>query len=148
MVSLYTQRRINRIIEFRELHVTVPVPIRQLVQDEGWRLVFRSRMHPLYGFAIAKGPHKVMFVSEDIGHVAQRFVMGHELAHDLGDHVGSFHLCGEWGWANMKQEIVADSIAADLLIPDWAVEEYREIELIAAACEVPEWLVLRKLGES
>lgn len=145
-LSRRATERIQRLIEFRSLHAVTPVPIRQIINDEGWRLLFREQIHPLYGFAVIRGQHKIMTVSADVSYPAQRYVMAHELAHEINEDPGILHVCGEGDWLESRSEREADEIAAWLLIPDSAMERYTTAAAIAAACQVPERLVRIRAG--
>lgn len=124
--------------------MALPVPIRQIARDEGWRIHYTERLAPLYGFAVVHGSVHLMQINADVTDPYQRFAIAHEMGHVLnGDRV-SLHLCAAGGrlaqWTSRRMERQADLAAARLLIPPAAFEA-GSIAEIAAACEVPRELV-------
>lgn len=141
-------RAVRRLIVRHGLHGPgdIPVPIRQVVADDGWSLHFREGLAPLLGIAGILEGVQVMWINADVSRPYQRFAMGHEMGHWLCGHISTVQLCVEHddrfaSWVSRRQERQADLAAAHILIPPWTLREFGSLHEIAAACEVPVELV-------
>lgn len=144
---------VQSLIDRYQLHrpPLVPVPIRSVAESEGWDVALNYQMRSLWGLAVAHGGIRLMWVNGRLAPSWQRMVIAHELGHWLmgdfesgltfeasigqSDHPGI-------GWMSRRIERRAYVVASWLLIPSWVMAEYDERpDVIAAVCDVPEWLV-------
>lgn len=80
-----------------------------------------------------------VILNSGLGPMDARVAYAHEVGHGLCHHVGMMSSLA-LGLED-KHEREAWEIASLLLIPERVVLEEKEVVRIAAACEVPEWLV-------
>lgn len=136
--------RVRALIDAYDLHGgPLPVPVRWLAACEGWLIHYRSRITPLYGYAIVLGGVRLMVINEDVAEPTQRVTIAHELAHDLLGHTQVVDLFGprfaSYGLSDMidrRQERDADIAAACLLIPPRAAEGCEHVGELASRCGV------------
>lgn len=147
------QHGIAELLARADLHRpgVLPVSIRQLARDEGWRVFYTERLWPLYGFAVVKGMTRLMWVNADVAPAYQRFAIAHEMGHVLLEAGDALHLCspaqtGFSRWVRQRAERQASIVAAHLLIPAWVPDDVESRAAIAHACEVPEELVALRFG--
>ncbi len=140
-----TRERVRETIALYDVHATLPVPIRQLARDTGWDVRFRERMSPVLAWATRESGQPVMGVNASISTIYQRYAMGHEIGHELAGHLRTG---GTWTLSSCltrrdrdPHEAVADAIAALLLVPAYALDDWETTGAIARACEVPRRLV-------
>lgn len=138
---------IRELIARYHLHsrLALPVPIRQVAEDEGWRLVYREGLAPLYAFAVVHRSARLIYINADVDRTYQRAAIAHEIGHSLNGDLGILQLCAasrsQAAWTTSRQERQADLAAAHILIPPWTLREFGSLHEIAAACEVPVELV-------
>ncbi|MCS7294381.1 MAG: ImmA/IrrE family metallo-endopeptidase, partial [Dehalococcoidia bacterium] len=87
---------------------------------------------------------KLMWINALLSSAEQRLVIAHELGHWINGDEQVIRTCRSSSFAyhwDARLERDATIAAARLLIPEWAVREYGTVEAIAAACDVPAWLV-------
>lgn len=116
---------------------SLPVPIADIAQREGWELDYQSGMGTLAGLAVIDGPARIITINADLDHTMQRFVIAHELAHAINGDIDSLHLLTQASWFTSKAERWASETAAEILIPDAAVGYADTIEELATLCDVP-----------
>lgn len=145
-LSEETVRRTLALIERYGLHdddAFLPVPIRQVAQDEGWVICYRSGMGQALAMAFVVGGVKLMYVNENLRAQTQRVGIAHEIGHVLCGHRLGFDTAMQDGYADLhgKQEIEAQLVASLLLIP----QELRDAPLtdreVSQTCQVPVSLV-------
>ena len=138
--------RVAIVIEQFRLHDSYPVKMEAL---EEW---FPVRYHDLtdagvLGMALppkggwpASSSNKARIVIDSgVGESDARIIYAHEIGHGICEHIG--FTSSEALDITGRHEREAWEVASALLIPEEAVREYQTVERIAAACEVPEWLV-------
>lgn len=140
--------RVRALIDSYDLHGD-GVPVR-LSRVEDVYVPWREDLDPIgvaaysipskHGQPTAMSPAHVV-INSAADRIDQRLLFAHEIGHVLCEHPGSLpHLdLGEW-W-HERDEREAWEVAAYLLIPSQVIWHYGETVLIAAACEVPRWLV-------
>lgn len=140
-MSLEPDRPVARLIERYGLNLDIPaslpVPIVEIAQQEGWTITYRGGMGSLFGFAVVNGPVRTMAISADLDIATQRFVIAHELAHAINGDIDSLHLLTQATWFTAKAERWASEAAAEILIPEAALGYAETIEELAALCDVP-----------
>uniref|UniRef100_A0A7C2WJ70 ImmA/IrrE family metallo-endopeptidase n=2 Tax=Thermorudis TaxID=1649508 RepID=A0A7C2WJ70_9BACT len=130
-------------------HDTVPVPVIDIAEREGWEIEFRSDLGKIRGISGVYRGVKLMWINALLPLEEQRAVVAHELGHWLNGDQRVIELCQHGSFAYLwdrKLERQATLTGACLLVPSWAIREYQTIEAIAAACAVPPWLVKMRLG--
>lgn len=148
MISDVAERALLRIIDMYQIHLpgALPVPIRQVALNEGWRIIYREGVFPLYGFAIVHGSQKIIGINADISLTWQRATIAHELGHSIADHSpGLQTMTHTLDWTKAEHE--ASEIGAELLIPEWTLTEFETREELAVACDVPFPVVENRLGD-
>jgi len=141
------QKVIDTFIARHNLHNSVPVAIERAVDAEGIFLRFTSGLNPVLAYAVALGPVRRITVNANLSSPMRRLAVAHELAHLLLDDLAVAHFwTGDTSpftqWIAAKTERRANLAAARLLIPpDFLCGEYEDYTAIAAACDVPPWLV-------
>lgn len=135
---------LQALIARHNAHASVPVPIHRIAELEGWEIEYRNDLGVIHGISGIQGDAKLMWINARLSAAEQRAVIGHELGHWLNGDRDIIRTC-RWSsftyYWNRKLERQATIAAARLLIPYWAVTEYRTIEAVASACAVPAWLV-------
>lgn len=148
-LPLHGELALRALIARHSAHASVPVPIQQIAELEGWEIEYRDDLGVIYGISGIQGETKLMWINARLPEVERRAVIAHELGHWLN---ADQHIIRKCGWFSFtyywdrKIERQATTAAAHLLIPSWAVTEYKTIEAIAAACAVPLWLVQMRCG--
>jgi Zn-dependent peptidase ImmA (M78 family) len=144
-------RRVGTLIERYGLHdadAILPVPIKQVAKEEGWRVEYHSRMGKAIAMAFLVGGVKLMYVNANLAWATQRVGIAHEMGHEMAGHaVGLDTFMGAGrrheGLRNVavQQEKEANLIAGLLLIP----AEFRDGHLldseVATRCTVTNGLV-------
>jgi len=123
----------------------LPVPIIQAARWSGWSVQFIGGMWPAMGIAYMLPNLRRIQVDENLAACWQRTVIAHELGHWLADHRGIHHCVSTRVVKRSAKEMVADELAARLLVPEWAIERFPMMEL-ATRCQVPQALVDLRIG--
>jgi len=138
------ERALAELIERHRAHEAVPVPVHCIAEREGWEIEFQQNLGSILGISGIYRGVKLMWINAQLSSAEQRAVIAHELGHWLNGDETVIRTCQWAGFAyhwDARLEREATIAAARLLIPEWAVRQYRTIDLIAAACDVPPWLV-------
>lgn len=138
--------RTQRLIARYQLHSTTPVNLSPL------EAVFPVRfddllpmqtlgviLPPLHGWPATTRNRAKILVDLNLGARDARLTIAHEIGHGICEHVGA--LSSAALGLEHRHEREAWQVAAALLIPPRVVYEEREVSRIAAACDVPAWLV-------
>lgn len=138
------ERALAELIERHYAHEAVPVPVHCIAEREGWEIEFRQNLGSILGISGIYRGVKLMWINAQLPSAERRAVIAHELGHWLNGDEHVVRMCRATSFAyywDARLERDATVAAARLLIPEWAVREYGTVEAIAAACEVPPWLV-------
>ena len=120
------------------------MPVQQIAEHEGWEIELRDGLGTILGISGVYKGVKLMWINAQLSSAERRAVIAHELGHWLNGDELVIRTCRWSSFAyhwDARLERDANITAARLLIPNWAVREYQTVQEIAAACDVPSWLV-------
>jgi Zn-dependent peptidase ImmA (M78 family) len=143
-LSAAAERALADLIARHAAHGTLPVPVQQIAEDEGWEIEFRDGLGTILGISGVYKGVKLMWINRQLSSAERRAVIAHELGHWLNGDELVIRACRWSSFAyhwDVRLEREATITAARLLIPNWAVREYQTVQAIAAACDAPPWLV-------
>jgi len=138
------ERALAALIERNRAHEAVPVPVHHIAEREGWEIEFRQDLGSILGISGVYRGVKLMWINAQLSSAERRAVIAHELGHWINGDERVIRTCRWSSFAyhwDIRLERDATVAAARLLIPEWVVREYCTVEAIAAACDVPPWLV-------
>jgi Zn-dependent peptidase ImmA (M78 family) len=138
------ERALAELIERHLAHEAVPVPVHRIAEREGWEIEFRQDLGSILGISGIYRGVKLMWINARLSSAERRAVIAHELGHWINGDEQVIRTCRSSSFAyhwDARLEHDATVAAARLLIPEWTIREYRTVEAIAAACDVPTWLV-------
>ncbi len=143
-LSAAAERALADLIARYAARGTLPVPVQQIAEHEGWEIEFRDGLGTILGISGVYKGVKLMWINAQLSTAERRAVIAHELGHWLNGDELVIRTCRWSSFAyhwDVRLERDATITAARLLIPNWAVREYQTVQAIAAACDVPPWLV-------
>lgn len=143
-IDVYGSAR-HIVAEYR-LHDTVPVSLDPLEELFTVRYIDLEKIQsdgailtPPQGWPVGPDNKAKILLEQTLDPVTARLTLAHEIGHGICQHLGevSSYMVG----LEARHEREAWETAALLLIPERVVYEERDTVQIAAACEVPPWLV-------